>query len=1024
VTLEKVLPRAITFVLVWLVVAAGLQLTGDALLLLVAGHVTGMSPLAMLLLPLGMLTSPLDPVNAFGADADALRIPLYVLLLLGTLGFVWVTLMRHGYGNPLQAGKSEHELPLSRQLTPRLKDLGVWAKHDAARKDPKASRRDRLQVALLTRFARHKDLARAMTHRLNGMLVPYDGEQPGARVFLGTYRHLHWLRRRKYNVYARPEQHVVIFGPSGAGKGATQMNPTLLFWNGEPNGSPDGHGAGWPGTIITSTVKSDHVDAALEWRLSLSDQCYVYDPLQLYPEYRNFWVGWNPLATIRNFADANSVATALMESESQQSGAAGGNEDYFRAQSLMVMAPMFLSAALSGAAFRDVYDWALRLEAEVADPNVVAADGEVDPNSRTYAVMDKLYEYAEKSGDETPLNQMQQVFSKDPREASGVWGSVRKALQPYNDEKSVMSTDFRHMPRMLDPREFYSTPHATLFIIAPEVANEAKRMRPVFAAFITWMIEEAQKLSREKNGKLPYPVLANLDEVKNVGAIPGLAHTLSLTRSIGFFVKHAWQDEAQIASAYGKDDAKTITSNSRTWVVLPGISDPDHLEALARLIGERPVKKRRAKADPNDPDSSRSMKSASASMVKEVKDDELLIITDNLPPFVIKATRYFQDPVMLARYKLGDARRETGQPPDPQALRRKAAERFDGPQMHKGAAARELVTAEEQWAGGLSAVQPVLPDVALPQWSPSPAPGGLPSMPVGVPTVPPAAKPPALPLPPMPAMPGAPGSFDAPALAPVRESAWPAAPRPAGDAPDWGTGSPFEPNADDEWSSLVAEPAREPLAPALPPFGRPESSQELEGLVFPPGPVATDQVVSGPVVSGPVVSDLRFGSLGGGMFPPGFDSPGTPAPKLLPEDVFSDGGAVVTDSGVADEAGVSGPAGGFGSVLPGSGFREPEPEVPLPPGLESLFAGPAPSVPVVPELGAPESAAEALAGPVSEADGTCPDCGEVIDAAGLDAAQLRAALERHRFVWHMVAPVRGRDADGVEPGPADGWTTP
>jgi len=157
--------------------------------------------------------------------------------------------------------------------------------------------------------------------------------------------------------------------------------------------------------------------------------------------------------------------------------------------------------------------------------------------------------------------------------------------------------------------------------------------------------------------------------VKNVGAIPGLAHTLSLTRSIGFFVKHAWQDEAQIASAYGKDDAKTITSNSRTWVVLPGISDPEHLDALAKLIGERPVRKRRAKMNPSDPDQSQRVRAATASMVKEVKDNELLIITDNLPPFVIEATRYFQDPVMLARYEMGNARRKEGIMPVPDELR-------------------------------------------------------------------------------------------------------------------------------------------------------------------------------------------------------------------------------------------------------------------------------------------------------------------------------------------------------------------
>lgn len=676
--MPRLLAKAVTVALWWVIGNASLRIVVDLTSYLTTGTTTGTNVAGILTQPLAMLGALPNIYSALTPDGTVQAL-LYAETVLGLGLFTWITLMRHGYGNPLNLLRPEHEMPLARQLTPKLRDLGIWVKNDAARGSDQASWTDKIKTKLVRTFRPNADLARALTRRANGILVPYHDEQPAARIFLGSYRHLHLFRRRKYNVYARPEQHVVIFGPSGAGKGATQMNPTLLFWNGDTADSPDGYGSGWPGAIITSTVKSDHVDTALEWRLSLSDQCYIYDPLELYPEYKPFWVGWNPLSGVTTFSEAAAVAAALMESESQQSaGGGGGNEDYFKAQALMVLGPMILSAALAKQPFRTVYDWSLRIESETTDANVIAENGDVDPNSSMYAALEPLVDYAEATGDETPLNQMQQVFTKDPREASGVWGSVRKVLQPYNDEKSVRSTDPTVMPRMFDPRTFYSTPHATLFIVAPEVANEARRMRPVFAAFITWLIEEAQKLSRENNGKLPYPVLANLDEVKNVGAIPGLAHTLSLTRSIGFFVKHAWQDEAQIASAYGKDDAKTITSNSRTWVILPGISDPDHLEALSRLIGERPVKRRKAKATDERDDKAR-MRAASASMVKEIKDDELLILTDNLPPFVIKATRYFLDSVMNSRYKMGDHRRSTGEMPNPASLRadHSSAERPD-----------------------------------------------------------------------------------------------------------------------------------------------------------------------------------------------------------------------------------------------------------------------------------------------------------------------------------------------------------
>lgn len=657
----------------YLITAFAIQLAMQAVSWWRTGMTTDPSLWSTVTLPIAMLFNLPDPLNVYAPYDGDLRLPVYATLILGLPLLAWVTLARHDILNPYTMLRDPQDLPLERRLRPKLRDVGIWRKHDALRHDPLASPIDKAKV-FITRFIPGMDPARTAT-RGNGMLVPFKAEQPAARIYLGTVKMPLWIRKKKFNVYARPEHHVVVYGPSGAGKGASQMNPSLLFWNGSEENSLDGFGTGWPGPLITSTVKNDHVDVSLEWRLSLSEECYIYDPMQLFPEYKQYWVGWDPLSQIRSFSDANRVAAALMESEQQQSGGGGsGNEEYFRAQALMVLAPMLLSAAIAKRSFRTVYEWSMTLDGEATNPEVVGADGEVSPTSIMYQALDPLYEYQDRTGDSTPLNQLNQVFAKAEQEASGVWGSVRKSLQPYNDEKSVMSTSGSTMPRMLDPEKFFTTPHATLYVIAPQVATESKRMRPVFAAFLTWLIEQAQNVAGARNGKLPYPVLANLDEVKNVGALPGLAHTLSLTRSIGFFVKHAWQDDAQIESAYGKDDAKTIVSNSRTWVILPGMSDSAHLDQLANLLGERKVWGKKKKGENS---MSERVKAGSASMIKELKDGQVLIITDNLPPFVIDANRYYLDKIMYSRFELGNDRRKTGQMPDPQQLRRLAAGKME-----------------------------------------------------------------------------------------------------------------------------------------------------------------------------------------------------------------------------------------------------------------------------------------------------------------------------------------------------------
>ena len=656
----------------WVAVTFTAQAVVGLVCLLASAPVPPFNPVSTLTSPLRWLTNFPNVLAAYAPYNEQISTWFYLIAFLSLIGFVWFVAARHDILNPFTMWKETEDLPVVRRLRPRLSHIGIYREHDALRGDPDALRIDKVKVML--RRAIPGMNPTKMPYREDGMLVPFSGPQPTARIYLGTIRQLMWIRRKKFNVYARPGQHVVVFGPSGAGKGVSQMNPSLLMWNGDPAGSLDGFGAGWPGPLITSTVKNDHVDVSLEWRLSLSDQCFIYDPMQLFPEYKDFWVGWSPISQIKNFSDANRVTTALMDSESQQGGGGGNdNTEYFKAQAVIVLSPLMLSAALAGLPFRTVYEWCMSLDTEANDPNVIGEDGTISPDSRMYQAVDPLYEYAEDTGDSTPLDQLQQVFKKADAEASGIWGTIRKILQPYNDEKSVCSTDPAIMPRMLDPEVFFQSPHATLYIIAPQVAGESKRMRPVFAAFITWLIEQAQNEAGKRNGKLPYPVLANLDEVKNVGAIPGLAHTLSLTRSIGFFVKHAWQDEAQIESAYGKDDSKTIVSNSRTWIILPGMSDTTHLEHLSSLLGERKVRRWLIPKKKDQKGGPERVKAGASFMIKELDAAHILVVPDNIPPFIIDANPHYKDKVMASRWRLGDRRRATGAMPDALELRERAS---------------------------------------------------------------------------------------------------------------------------------------------------------------------------------------------------------------------------------------------------------------------------------------------------------------------------------------------------------------
>jgi TraM recognition site of TraD and TraG len=50
-----------------------------------------------------------------------------------------------------------------------------------------------------------------------------------------------------------------------------------------------------------------------------------------------------------------------------------------------------------------------------------------------------------------------------------------------------------------------------------------------------------------------------------------------------------FQDMAQIYAVYGRDQAPTIVSNHRAKVILSGVSDPQTLEHISRLLGDEQV---------------------------------------------------------------------------------------------------------------------------------------------------------------------------------------------------------------------------------------------------------------------------------------------------------------------------------------------------------------------------------------------------------------------------------------------------
>ncbi|WP_238442460.1 VirD4-like conjugal transfer protein, CD1115 family [Desulfofalx alkaliphila] len=122
-----------------------------------------------------------------------------------------------------------------------------------------------------------------------------------------------------------------------------------------------------------------------------------------------------------------------------------------------------------------------------------------------------------------------------------------------------------------------------LFLIIP-TGGEGVYLKPILAMFYKFLFKRLDKLAFTSPGeRLPVPVRNVWDEMANVGVIPGLPEVISTARSKGIHVQMILQTPTQLESLYGRDDAKTITGNCPT-VMMIGIAPADR--DLAKMFSE------------------------------------------------------------------------------------------------------------------------------------------------------------------------------------------------------------------------------------------------------------------------------------------------------------------------------------------------------------------------------------------------------------------------------------------------------
>jgi type IV secretion system protein VirD4 len=399
-------------------------------------------------------------------------------------------------------------------------------------------------------------------------------------------------------VAAEPRQSAIVVGPTQTGKTTGFAIPAILEWN---------------GPVVATSIKTDLLRETIAARSAINAaRTFVYDPTSStgLPA-----VGWTPLIEGLTWQGAQRVAEWLVRG-ARTTASSGEAADFWYGATAKLLAPILLAAACSGGSMAQVVAWIDSQES-----------GRVE-------------RALEENDEEEALNAFEAIALWDDRTRGSVYATAQTVLNAYVDPgvlSSAMSSELR-AERLLDGGWH------TAYLCAP--AHEQRRLQPLFATLVQEIIAHAYDRTTETGQPLDPPLLLVLDECANIAPLRDLATLASTGAGQGIQLVSVFQDIAQIYAVYGRDHAPTIVSNHRAKVILSGISDPQTLEYVSRLLGDEqvPLTSSTSSAHGHSTTESFSFRHlAPSNVLREMRPGQGVLVYGHLAPTRIALRPWFKD---------------------------------------------------------------------------------------------------------------------------------------------------------------------------------------------------------------------------------------------------------------------------------------------------------------------------------------------------------------------------------------------
>ncbi len=364
------------------------------------------------------------------------------------------------------------------------------------------------------------------------------------------------------------------------------------------------------GPALVLSTKRDIYDATAPYRRGLG-RVWVYDPFG-----DRASAGFTPLVPARSWPGAIRAGEALASAAHPDSSNAAN--EFWDKEAASMLAPLLHAAAIAGESMSELVRW---LDARDFTDAISCLKG---------------------AGASAAADQLEGVSRRDERNRETTVMSALNLLRAYRYPQVAACA-----VGDLTPERFLDGKANTIYVVA--AGHDQDALRPVILALVAAMYEAAIVKAR-RNGVLDPRLFILMDEAANIAPVRNLAPWLSQCGDHGIVIATIWQSIAQIDQRYGRAARDAICAASTAQVFIPPLAEPTSAGYLTELLGEEPV----ANASSSTGLARHTLsvghqKAGPSPWLRQIARGRAVLVYRDLPPAIVRAPGWFEDP-RFARY--------------------------------------------------------------------------------------------------------------------------------------------------------------------------------------------------------------------------------------------------------------------------------------------------------------------------------------------------------------------------------------